>query len=156
RVQSLTCPSCNSALNCEERLGTESLVCDQCRSIVAVTANRSRLIGRQGNLANYLARMAPLRLGTRGTLRGKTLEVIGVIERAEDDYCWYEIAAADENGDITWLWVDRGHFSLAVCEGAKCVSQTEAYEYTYQSQILQLFGRGKGEFKAAIGQFPFE
>ncbi|GEM_PF-4085584 len=151
----LTCPTCHAALSPTERYGTESIVCAQCRSIVGVAGGQVRLIGPQGDRARGLGESAPLPLGSRGRLRGKALEVTGVIVREEGDYRWHELALADENGDITWLWVDRGHFSLLACEGPHCVSMNDSREYVYGGHTLRLFGRGKADFVAAAGEFPF-
>ncbi len=155
-MPSLTCPSCRAALEPNERYGTESMVCTACHGVVSVAHGKAKLLAPQEATAAQLATDAPLRLGARGTLRNKELEVTGIIERADGGYLWHEIAVADSAGDITWLWVDRGHFSLGVCEGKHCVDYGADHQYRYGGQRLHKFNRGTARVVAAAGQFPYE
>ena len=155
-MPTLTCPSCHSPLQPHAEFGTETIVCGHCRALVGIDGSQATPLGRQDESSARLASEAPLRLGARGTLRGKPVTVTGILERADGDYTWHEIAIADAAGDVGWLWVDRGHFSLGVCEGKQCVSYGADHHYHYQGHKLALFNKGKARVVAAVGEFPFK
>jgi hypothetical protein len=152
----MKCPKCTAPLEPHERFGTESLVCGQCLAIVAVTGAKPRLLSTQVPEAQNLSAAGPLALGAQGTLRGVRVEVIGILERADGTYSWYEYAIADDDGKVRWLWVDRGHFSLSVCEGKDCVTSEPGADYRYAGERLRLYQRGTARVTAATGEFPFE
>ena len=58
-------------------------------------------------------------------------------------------------GNVSWIWVDRGHFSLSVAESRDCVTQDGERNYLYGGHKLALFNRGEAEFVGAVGEFPF-
>lgn len=152
----MKCPSCRSTLTVRESIGTESLVCPGCEAWVGIASAAPRLIAGTRPRAARTPSTTPLALGAKGVLRGKTLEVTGILQRAEGSYTWFECAVADEKGDITWLWVDRGHFSWSVCEGKQCVRTVPGGEFQYGNETLKLFGIGKARQVWASGSFPFE
>jgi hypothetical protein len=118
-------------------------------------SNGTQLIGSQGADAKALNIIAPLKLAASGTLRGKRVRVTGILQREDGGYSWYEIAIADDANNVNWLWVDRGHFSLCVCEGKGCVGPGVPSGHTYQGHDLQLYNQGTARIRAAVGQFPF-
>jgi hypothetical protein len=152
----LSCPACQRALKPHPNCGSETIVCGACHAIVWLKGGHAQLGGRQPDSVDTLLGIAPMKLGDTGVLRGKRLTVIGVIKRADGDYAWYECALADPNGDVTWLWVDRGHFSLCVAESRDCVTRDSLRHYTYKGHGLKQFNQGHARYVAAVGEFPFQ
>ena len=154
-MPSLTCPTCGASLEPHARLRA-SMVCAKCYAVVSVAGSVGKRLGTQvADAAARLTRNCPLLIGAHGKLRGRSVVVSGLLERADGPYFWYECAVADENSDINWIWADRGHFSLCVCEGEDCVKKDNA-DYLYQNHALECFNRGRARILAAAGEFPYE
>jgi hypothetical protein len=154
-VAAIKCPSCKALLEPDETIGTETIVCTHCHSLIGIAKDHAQLLGRQSIDPADTSLGSPLKIGTTGFLRGKHLRVTGIIKRTDGTYVWHEISLADDANAVTWIWVERGHFSLCVCEGKSCVSVDGARDYKYQSQTLRLYDRAKANVVAVAGQIPF-
>jgi uncharacterized protein DUF4178 len=152
----LSCPACQRILRPHPNCGTESIVCGACHAIVSLKNGHAQLAGRQSGSVDSSLGILPLKLGESGVIRGKQLTVIGIIKRADGEYAWFEYALADPAGDVSWLWIDRGHFSLCVAEGRDCVTRDSLRHYIYKGRGLKQFNQGHAKFIAAIGEFPFQ
>lgn len=152
----LSCPACQRTLKLHPNCGTESIVCGACHAIVWLKNGSVRLGGRQPDTVDSLLGIVPLKIGDSGVIRGKRLTVIGIIKRSDGDYAWYECAVADPAGKVTWLWVDRGHFSLCVAESRDCVTHDAHRNYSYNGHELKQFNQGHARFVAAAGEFPYQ
>lgn len=154
-MAAIKCPSCKALLEPDETIGTETIVCTNCRSLIGIAKDRTQLLGHLSTDPTQTSLDSPLKIGTIGFVRGKHLRVTGIIKRSDGAYDWHEIALADDTNAVTWIWVDRGHFSVCVCEGKNCVSVDGTRDYKFQSQTLRLYDRAKANVVAAAGQFPF-
>jgi len=154
-VAAIKCPSCSVLLEPDEAIGTETIVCPNCHSLIGIANDHTKLLGHQSIAPEDTSLDSPLKIGATGTLRGKHLRVTGIIKRSDGRYIWHEIALADDTHAVTWIWVDRGHFSVCVCEGKSCVRVDGTRDYKFQSQTLRLYDRAKANVVAAAGQFPF-
>src|SRR5271165_7072329 len=126
----LSCPACQRILRPNPNCGSETIVCGACHAIVWLKSGHAQLGGRQPDSVETLLGVPPMKLGDTGILRGKHLTVIGILKRADGEYAWYECALADPAGEVTWLWVDRGHFSVCVAESRDCVTRDSLRHYT--------------------------
>lgn len=151
-----SCAACARALEARAARGTETVVCSGCGALVAVRQGRSTLIRPQDpdTLASVEAD-APLALGATGTLRGRDVTVTGLLRRTDGADQWYEIAVADRDGEVQWLWVSAGHWSLAVCEGRECIATDPLGQHRYRDRRLRKFGRCRARFDGAVGEFPY-
>src|SRR5437763_9614079 len=91
KVRTLTCPSCGAPLTVRGLRQTESVACGACGSVLDLTDENLQVIS---NIQSKLPIEPLIPLGTRGTLLGETLEVIGYMRRKVTveglDYEWGE------------------------------------------------------------------
>jgi Domain of unknown function (DUF4178) len=117
-AQTLRCPSCGAPLELRNVGRTQSVTCAYCDSVIDT---------RDANLAvlfrwEQQARIKPLiPLGTRGTLRGVTLECLAfVCRQVEVDgrvYPWCEYLLYNPYKGYRWLVDSDGHWTLV----AECI-----------------------------------
>jgi hypothetical protein len=151
----LKCPACGALLQPHEKCGTETIVCGKCYAILALRDDRLGLIWAQPDAITRSVGDGPLQIGDQGTLRGRSLEVIGIVKRRDGADAWYEYALADAGGNVSWMWVDQGHFSVSVAEGHDCVTRDVHQNYVFRRHKLALYNRGTAYFVGAAGEFPF-
>lgn len=149
------CPTCHRPLQTRDAWGTQSIVCGHCHTLSDVTHKTAKCVSKPADADWEALSRAPLPLGTRGRLRGRDYEVIGVLQRADGADRWWEIALGSGDGSVTWLWVDQGHFSLCVAESKHAVVSGPDRVHRYEGHVLRLYRKGKARFVAASGEFPF-
>ncbi|HEY0634747.1 MAG TPA: DUF4178 domain-containing protein [Gammaproteobacteria bacterium] len=99
-VAGFDCPSCGASLEYHPGFG-ESIACSYCKALVALEGSRKTVILKQREID---ARGPTLPLGARGTLRGKSYQVIGFMSRADEEGGeWEEYLLFDRDGGFQWL-----------------------------------------------------
>ena len=107
------CPGCGGPLTLRAEGVTESFACPHCGAVLDARDERHKL------LARYRVKVgkAPvLPIGSRGTLRGELLEVIGVQRKSVRYYgviySWDEYLLWNPYKGFRWLVESNGHWSL--------------------------------------------
>src|SRR3954447_3313474 len=85
-VKPVNCPNCGGTVNIRVAGITVSVICSHCGSTLDATSPDLQVIAR----ADEALKTSEIPLGTRGTLRGKTWEVVGYMERTDEEIGWAE------------------------------------------------------------------
>lgn len=107
------CAGCGGPLVLRAEGVSESLVCPHCGAVLDARDPRHQVLARY-----RLKLAAPLKLpiGTRGTLRGETLEVVGCQQRAVRYYGvvyhWHEYLLWNPYKGYRWLIESNGHWTF--------------------------------------------
>jgi len=85
-TRALTCPACGAPIELRAAGYTTTVACSHCGSILDALDPELKLIAH----AQQALRAPRIALGTRGTLADVTWEVVGYLERTDDDEPWSE------------------------------------------------------------------
>src|SRR4051794_31595832 len=83
-VRALSCPNCGGTVNVRAQGLTVSVLCEHCGSTLDATRPDLEVIAR----ANEALKTPEIPLGTRGTLNGRVWEVVGYMERTDEEIGW--------------------------------------------------------------------
>ncbi len=134
---------------------TEAIACEACGSVIDLTDPNFKII------STYLSKTKPkpfIALGTRGQLRGETLEMIGYLRRAVTVegvvYEWSEYLLFNPYKGFRWLTESNGHWSLVktasylpkVKKGARPTA-------SYLNQTFRHFQTAEARVVYVIGEF---
>ena len=113
KVRTLSCPSCGAPLTVRGLLQTESIACGACGSVLDLTDESLQVI----STFQAKTRIHPaIALGTRGTLLGDRLEVIGFMRRCVTvegvNYEWSEYLLFNPYKGFRWLAEYNGHWTF--------------------------------------------
>lgn len=107
------CAACGGPLTLRAEGSSESLACPQCGAVLDARDPRHQV------LAKYRAKLITppkIPIGTRGNLRGETLEVVGMQRRAVRYsgviYAWDEYLLWNPYKGYRWLVESNGHWTL--------------------------------------------
>ena len=111
KARAFACPSCGAALKVEQE-DTIALGCPSCAALLDTANDTVRLLERAR------AQVQPLLpLGTRGSLRGEEVQIVGFMRRwMEADgerYYWHEYLLLGKDRRLLWLTESQGHWNLA-------------------------------------------
>lgn len=107
-ARSITCPACGGAIGIKAAGYTVSVACQYCGSILDVAHPEVSVIAEYHRAAAQLE----LPIGSRGVLAGTEWEVIGYLERADDEMAWEEYLLFNPYGGYRWLVKADGEWSL--------------------------------------------
>ncbi|MGE3692979.1 MAG: DUF4178 domain-containing protein [Novosphingobium sp.] len=106
--RSVTCPSCGGSIEIKAAGYTVNVGCQYCGSVLDVADPDVKLISE----FQMAARKLELPLGSRGTLDGIEWEVIGYLERSDDESNWAEYLLFNPYGGYRWIIRADGYWSL--------------------------------------------
>jgi len=109
-VRALSCPNCGGIVNVRAQGLTVSILCEHCGSTLDATSPDLQVIAR----ANEALKKPQIPLGTRGTLNGRVWEVIGYMERTDEDVIWAEYLLFNPYEGYAFLVDDGRRFSLGI------------------------------------------
>ena len=107
-VRALNCPNCGGAIALRAAGVTTTLVCEHCGTTLDATRPDVRVIAA----ASDAMRVPIIALGTRGTLDGTQWEVIGYLERSDDEVDWSEYLLFNPYEGYAFLVDDGRRFSI--------------------------------------------
>jgi hypothetical protein len=159
-VRAITCPNCGGTVEVRAAGTTVSLICGHCGSTLDATSPDIQVIAR----ANQALHQPDIPLGARGVLRGLTWEVVGYMEREDDEVEWSEYLLFNPYEGYAFLVDDGRRFSLGrlldrlpvaqgatmVADGQRFVSAGESYE------VRVTFVVGEFYWRVAIGDTVME
>ncbi len=109
-VRALNCPNCGGIVNVRAQGLTVSVLCEHCGSTLDATSPDLQVIAR----ANKALKTPQIPLGTRGTLGGRVWEVVGYMERTDEDVVWAEYLLFNPYEGYAFLVDDGRRFSLGI------------------------------------------
>lgn len=152
-ARALTCPGCGGRVALR-RPDAKAFACPSCHSLLDVSRGDLTVLGvLEGRTA------PPIPLGTRGTLRGEQLEVLGFLVRSiEVDgqrYPWQELLLHGPGG-YRWLSVYGGHWVfLHPISGAK-VQERAGKSARCDGRTFKHFQSGEARYDEIQGEFYWE
>ncbi len=152
KVRSLQCPGCGAPLTVRGMLQTEAIACEACGSVIDLSDENLRVL----STFEIRARVKPLiPLGTRGTLLGDLLEVIGFLRRKVTvegvDYEWGEYLLFNPYKGFRWLTEYNGHWTYV----RSMLDRPEGAGSTlgYMGRTFQHFQTSAARVSYVIGEF---
>jgi len=109
-VRALSCPNCGGIVNVRAQGLTVSVLCEHCGSTLDATSPDLQVIAR----ANEALKTPQIPLGTRGTLGGRVWEVVGYMERTDEEIGWAEYLLFNPYQGYAFLVDDGRRFSLGI------------------------------------------
>jgi hypothetical protein len=109
-VRALSCPNCGGIVNVRAQGLTVSVLCEHCGSTLDATSPDLQVIAR----ANEALKTPQIPLGTRGTLDGRVWEVVGYMERTDEEIGWAEYLLFNPYEGYAFLVDDGRRFSLGI------------------------------------------
>ena len=109
-VRALSCPNCGGIVNVRAQGLTVSVLCEHCGSTLDATSPDLQVIAR----ANEALKTPQIPLGTRGTLGGRVWEVVGYMERTDEEIGWAEYLLFNPYEGYAFLVDDGRRFSLGI------------------------------------------
>jgi hypothetical protein len=109
-VRALSCPNCGGIVNVRAQGLTVSVLCEHCGSTLDATRPDLQVIAR----ANEALKTPEIPLGTRGTLDGRVWEVVGYMERTDEEIGWAEYLLFNPYEGYAFLVDDGRRFSLGI------------------------------------------
>ena len=113
-AQVFRCPSCGAPMQARSA-DILAVGCATCGAVVDTSDLNHRILSAALDSSDqkFVPRLA---LGSKGTLEGKPVEVIGfMVRRSRSDgiaYAWREYLLAGENGTYRWLTEYNGHWNV--------------------------------------------
>ena len=151
KVQSFNCPSCGSPLQVAHD-GIESVGCGSCGAVLDTTHEKVALLSK----AVAALKQPRLPLGSKGTLRGEPVEIIGYMQRcmtAEGvEYCWGEYVCLGRDNALVWLTEYDGHWNIARVANR---SVRAIGDVKYDGMDFKHFQGYQAHVKYVIGEFPW-
>ena len=152
RIESFRCTKCGAPLTVRGFGQTETIACESCGAVVDLTDENLRVIA----VAGSKTRIAPLiPLGTRGTLVGERVEVIGFLRRQVVvegvPYEWGEYLLFNPYKGFRWLTEYQGHWTYV----RTLIERPEfpAGEPHYLGRRFQHFQTSKAKVTYVVGEF---
>ena len=158
---SLNCPSCGGALTLKDPVGTKSMACTYCGSILWAKES-----GKDAGKFTVLEKMAEppfvpdVPLGAEGVLEGRKVVVLGALRKAcEVDGTWYywKEYLLKEGATEAYLWLveSNGHWSFVAPVAAGKVSEV-GRSATYEGKKYKHFQKAEAVVEAVLGEFYWQ
>lgn len=159
KPQALACPNCGGPV---ERRGfgySITAVCPQCLTVLDASSPRLQILQKVEGAQNRRTPLIPL--GSRGTLRGATYEVIGFQTRAvEEDgetFEWEEYLLFNPYKGFRYLSQYDGHWNfITPLEAMPRSSQSRGqFPVFYDGRVYKHFSGGLATTTFVLGEFPW-
>jgi hypothetical protein len=126
------------------------VACPSCQSEIDVSRPEIRLIRKYQEEARRLR----LALGTRGTLRGQVLEVIGAMGRSSQGYSWEEYLLYSPYLGFRWLVFDQGHWNFG--KTVQDAAQLQGPAPVYEGHAYRRYQGGQAKVEWVMGEFYWQ
>lgn len=156
RARSLNCPSCGAGLKLNDPRNVVRVACTYCGSLLSADAHEKFEVLDRLEKVPFVPLLP---LGSRGTLDGKGLVVLGALVKScvveGVTYRWREYLLRDEKKeDYHWIAESNGHWMLLspVPAGKVAAGDTAA---TFQGRTYKRFQRTNATVDAVLGEFTW-
>jgi len=160
RVKMFACPNCGGSITLRYPGASMSVVCENCQSIIDVNDENYKILTKFFKQAKPFTPLIPL--GQRGSLKGKTWEVIGFMARSDVNsaYFWTEYLLFNPYYGYRWLVEDKGHWNFITTIKKKPESNLRVAGIGVMGEVLTLDGKrykvfnsGRTQVDYVIGEF---
>jgi hypothetical protein len=147
-LNAIQCPGCGGSITLRALGQSVMVVCPSCGSQIDVSQPAIRLI----NKYRLQQQRLHIPLGTRGTLRGQTFEVIGAMGRGDSGGAWEEYLLFNPYIGFRWLVYDTGHWSFGrmIRDTSRISVNLQAH---YAGLTFRKYHRGKPSVLWVVGEF---
>lgn len=151
-ARAFACPSCGAPLAVKHE-NIESVGCGSCGAVLDTSHDTVALLAQ----ASVVLKQSPqLPLGSKGTLRGEAVEVIGYMRRCMKadgvEYCWSEYVCLGKDNALLWLTEYDGHWNIARVANRAVRSIGDV---RYDNEDFRHFQSYQARVKFVIGEFPW-
>lgn len=156
RAQSLNCPNCGAGLKLNDPRNVVRVACGYCGSLLNAGENQKFEILDKLEKVPFVPLLP---LGSRGTLDGKDLVVLGALVKScvveGVTYRWREYLLRDEKReDYHWIAESAGHWTFLSPVPAGQVAAGDSAA-TYQGRTYKRFQRTAATVDAVLGEFTW-
>jgi len=153
QARAFDCPSCGAPLKVTHE-NVVTIGCGSCGAVLDAGDERVKILAK----ATSKKKVAPLlELGSKGTLRGEALEVIGFMRRRMKadrvNYYWSEYLLLGPENRLLWLTEYQGHWNLARVL-SQTVKTTDAGA-RHDNRDYKHFATYTAHVDYVIGEFPW-
>jgi hypothetical protein len=148
-TKSITCLVCGAPITLRALGASVMVACPSCRSQLDISRPEIQIIKK----FKATAESFPLPLGSRGSLRGKTYEVIAAMVRSIDGFRWTEYLLFNPFVGFRWLLEDQGHWSLGETVKDTSAVKPSAIGMQYQDHEFRKFAVGDAVVDIVVGEF---
>jgi hypothetical protein len=152
-VRAFNCPSCGAPLKVT-RENVATVGCGNCGAVLDPGDERAQILAK-GSFKNKVEPL--LELGSKGTLRGAAVELIGFMRRRMKadgvDYYWSEYLLLAPDNKLLWLTEYQGHWNLG-----RVLAQTVKASggiARYDNRDYKHFATYTAYVDYVIGEFPW-
>lgn len=151
KARAFNCPSCAAPLTVgHDKI--ETVGCGSCGAVLDTTNETVALLSR----AAAAVKQPRLPLGSKGTLRGEKVEIIGYMQRCMKadgvEYCWGEYVCLGKDNALVWLTEYDGHWNIArvANRAVRAIGDVK-----YAGEDFKHFQGYEAYVKYVIGEFPW-
>lgn len=144
----VACPACGASITLRAIGQSVMVACPSCGSTIDVARPDIQLIRKY----TLVARQLHIPLGTRGTLRKQTFEVIGALGRSSSGDRWEEYLLFNPYIGFRWLVYYDGHWSLGQMIKDTSTVRPDA-GVPYQGHRFRKFNMDRVVVDWVIGEF---
>ena len=153
-ARAFNCPNCGAPLKIAHE-NIETIGCPSCAALLDPGDERVKLLAK----AKEALSVKPLLpLGSKGTLRGEALEIIGFMRRSTRlegvTYPWSEYVALGKDNRLVWLTESDGHWNVASV--LPKALKASGGSVRYEQQEFKHFQRYVARVDYVIGEFPWK
>jgi hypothetical protein len=153
KARSFACPTCGAPL----QVTHEKIETVGCGSCGAVLDTRNDKVAQIAQAQRQLLAPPLIPLGSKGTLQGEAVEVIGYMSRSTESegvhYYWREYVLAAPEGRFVWLTEYDGHWNVARVLSRNV--RAAAGKVRLDSEDFKHFSSYKASVDYVIGEFPW-
>ena len=158
QVKSLNCPSCGALLTVRSLSHAVTIVCNSCHSILDAQDPRLKVLQKFQTATDEERPLIPL--GSRGTIRGTSYEVIGFQRRTIHvdgaPYSWHEYVLFNPYKGFRYLTEYNGHWNdTSILRSLPTVSPDRS-TVSYLGETYKPFQTAKAGTSFVLGEFPWQ
>ena len=158
QVRSSNCPSCGAALSLRSFGQAVTVVCQNCHSILDAQDPTLKILQTFQVAVGEDPPLIPL--GTRGTIRGTTYEVVGFQRRTIRvegiPYSWHEYVLFNPFKGFRYLTEYNGHWNdTSILRSIPAVSPGKS-SLTYLGETYKQFQSANASTSFVLGEFPWQ
>lgn len=151
KLHSFTCPQCGGTVLLRALGQSITAICGSCHALIDTNNQIYKLIKKSQERRQ---RKQHLQLGQRGLLKGTLWEVIGYLEREDQQYhfAWSEYLLYNPLKGFRWLAEADGHWNF-ITTRPQVISADFFTKTHFEGRTYLLFNKGQATTTYAIGEF---
>jgi Domain of unknown function (DUF4178)/MORN repeat variant len=153
-VKVFDCPSCGAGVVITAVGLSLTAVCRSCAAIIDSSNENYRVLEMAAKSGK---RIQVIPIGQRGKFRGVVWQVIGYVERTDDQsaFTWSEYLLYNPIKGFRWLTESDGHWNYVITTKTKPV-KIDSKRITHLNKSFDLFHRGSAKVIFVVGEFYWQ